>query len=700
MVNMLAVAKDRLRQGRPDIAEAICADLAAAVQDDAEVLHIYGLALLAREGPAPRATKALKRAVDQRPDDPNLKMDLAIACLRQGDAQSARAAMQTVVAEQDKNQRAAALQAVIGIVTDENLPSDDVIAGLADDDLRLIAQASVLLKRADKALTALAGMAAAERAESLPTLARALASAGELTAAVDTAAEYWAAAEARGPFDRRMLGAEAEAICRALETMLLDYRPRHVLLARVLLDTTDQFHEGVRLLNADLERGNSEPEALAAGGMAYVRQGEFADALSLLDRARSRHPDGRAIAHVHAAALWADERTGDPPPAILSTNELMVLANGLCVKNHLDRAAEVLQCAVDRDPLREDTWIMLGDVLSIIGRFAEAENAVTVALDIHPVEPKASVLRATLALHRGDQETGWRLYENRFKYWRRDTPPRRFRAPRWAGDPGCGRTLMVWREEGVGDEIRFAGCLRTLSGFGFSRVIFECAPRLVSLFSRSFPQLEIRGEGGDDQGEDYDVQIPLFSLPGLLRPHIENYEDAGAYLSADRQSAKLYRRKLADLGPAPRVGVCWKSLNASWMKQPFHSELSDWAPILDAVDATFINLQVDVDQVGAQHSRIHDIEDLDLRNDIDGAAAVISELNAVVSARCWVPILSGALGVPTFCFSAPFNPFFFGQVRDPWMSAVRIYTSLGLADWSGPMTAIAADLPDVLSRLR
>ena len=49
MVNLLAVAKDRLRQGRPDIAEAICADLAAAMQDDPEVLHIYGLALLARK---------------------------------------------------------------------------------------------------------------------------------------------------------------------------------------------------------------------------------------------------------------------------------------------------------------------------------------------------------------------------------------------------------------------------------------------------------------------------------------------------------------------------------------------------------------------------------------------------------------------------------------------------------------------------
>ena len=342
---------------------------------------------------------------------------------------------------------------------------------------------------------------------------------------------------------------------------------------------------------------------------------------------------------------------------------------------------------------------MLGDVLSITGRFTKAENAVTAALGIHPAEPKARVLRATLALQRGDLKAGWRLFESRFAYWRRDTPPRRFLAPRWTGDLGRDRTLMVWREEGVGDEIRFAGCLSMLAEQGFSRIIFECAPRLASLFSRSFPQLEVRGEATDGQ-EDYDVQIPLFSLPGLLRPRIADYADGAAYLDVDRQIAEVYRGRLADLGPAPRIGVCWTSLNASWMKRPFHSGLEDWAPIFDAVEATFINLQVDVDPGALKCWRIHDVEGLDLRNDFDGVAALISELDAVVSARCWVPILSGALGVPTFCFSAPFNPFFFGQDQDPWMPWVRVYTSAGRADWRGPMAAIAADLPGVLGRLR
>ena len=136
------------------------------------------------------------------------------------------------------------------------------------------------------------------------------------------------------------------------------------------------------------------------------------------------------------------------------------------------------------------------------------------------------------------------------------------------------------------------------------------------------------------------------------------------------------------------------------MKRPFHSGLEDWAPIFDSVDATFINLQVGVHSGDLKHRRIHDVGGLDLRDDFDGVAALISELDAVVSARCWVPILSGALGVPTFCFSASFNPFFFGQDQDPWMPAVRVYTSEGYADWRVPMMAIAADLPDSLERLR
>ena len=116
----------------------------------------------------------------------------------------------------------------------------------------------------------------------------------------------------------------------------------------------DRFQEGVDLLNSVLKTGDDDPEALSAGGLAYVRQGAFADAVSLLDQARGRHPDHLAIGRTHAAALWAEEQSDDLPPDMLLTNEMIVLAAGLCVKDQLDRAMHVLQCAAGKDPFRED----------------------------------------------------------------------------------------------------------------------------------------------------------------------------------------------------------------------------------------------------------------------------------------------------------------------------------------------------------
>jgi len=261
---------------------------------------------------------------------------------------------------------------------------------------------------------------------------------------------------------------------------------------------------------------------------------------------------------------------------------------------------------------------------------------------------------------------------------------------------------MVWREEGIGDEMRFASCLPELAEMGFGRVIFECAPRLASLFGRSFPTITVRGEAPGEGPEDYDLQAPLFSLPGLLRPSLDDFPDRPAYLTADPERARAWRNRLQALGPGPTVGVCWRSLNFSWQKRPFHSRIADWAPVLRLPGLTFIDLQVEAaaDEIAEAResfgATIHTLEGLDLKDDLEGVAAVISVLDAVVSARCWIPILSGALGVPTSCFAAPFNPLFLGQARDPWMPMVQIFTRRADTDWRAPMAAIA----DQLGRLR
>lgn len=708
MADMLAVAKIKLRNGRPDIAEALCSKLLANRPKDPEVMRTLASAMLLRDVPTPRAAAELRDATALMPADGDLWRSLAEAELRLGDAVRADRALASARRIDAGLPRLTRLERVSRLLQDDLDPTESDLAGLHGDDLLLLARGMVIRRQASRAGRVLASVRAdphVSRTDWLPTWCRVLAGTGELEAAVAASADLWEEAVALRPFRRRMLGAEVEAMCRALEGPLEDDVSRRVLLARVLLDRTDTFFEGVSILNGVLASGKAGADALAAGAGVHIRQGAFDQALRLLRQARARHSDDAATARLLAAAAWADETSGGPLPEIITANELAILAEGLCVNGDLTRAADVFAAAVAAAPDREDLYVGLADVLAIAGRFGKARDAVGAALDIHPGAPRALMLRGTLALQAGDLDAGWSDFESRFEYWRRDTPPRAFHAPRWRGGAGEGRTLMVWREEGVGDEMRFAACLSDLRGCGFQRVIFECAPRLADLFARSFPDIEVRAEAPQEELCDYDMHIPLSSLPGLLRTRLSDFDSQQAYLRADDERAASLENLLSTLGPRPRIGISWRSLNGSWMKRPYHSQIHDWGPVLEIEDATFINLQVgatpeELKTAQCLGASLHVAPGLDLRDDIDGAAALIAGLDAVVSSRCWTPILAGALGVETHCFTAPFNPYFFGRDPDPWMPAVRVHRAPPDAGWQDVMAAIAADLSRRLGRLR
>ena len=88
------------------------------------------------------------------------------------------------------------------------------------------------------------------------------------------------------------------------------------------------------------------------------------------------------------------------------------------------------------------------------------------------------------------------------------------------------KTILVWREQGVGDEIMYLGCLLDLIDTGMN-IIVETDERLVPLLSKSFPSCLIRAQMYDIYShdkkpyiEDYDFQIPVGSLPRLFRKTI------------------------------------------------------------------------------------------------------------------------------------------------------------------------------------
>ena len=170
---------------------------------------------------------------------------------------------------------------------------------------------------------------------------------------------------------------------------------------------------------------------------------------------------------------------------------------------------------------------------------------------------------------------------------------------------------------------------------------------------------------------------------------------SGKYLIPDPAAVNNWREKLDGLGPEKKIGIGWRSLNSSWLKAPMTSELTDWDRILEIPDVHLINLQCDsvtaeiaasAERVGVQ---IKQFTELDLKNDLDEVAALMVNLDLIISCRCWLVHLGGALGVPVISFSLPPNAHMFGLAHNPWAPDTEIIYGDAEENWQRVIGQIA-----------
>ena len=247
-------------------------------------------------------------------------------------------------------------------------------------------------------------------------------------------------------------------------------------------------------------------------------------------------------------------------------------------------------------------------------------------------------------------------------------PQRTFTRPRWSGQPLNGRRLLVWREQGLGDEVMFGSVLPELKNSG-GKVILECEPRLVSLLQRSFPDFKVRAElyrasfPFDSPNDDFDFQIPIGSLCGIFRQQISDFSRSSSYLVPEEElHAKFYSR-IAELtgGEGVNVGICWRSGVVSPTRGPSYTLLDDWKPLFEIENVNVFNLQYgpfenEITEFESRHRvRLFRWADLDLQGDLEGTSALVKNMDIVISVGTSVAQLSGAVGVKTFLCANQYN---------------------------------------------
>jgi tetratricopeptide (TPR) repeat protein len=354
----------------------------------------------------------------------------------------------------------------------------------------------------------------------------------------------------------------------------------------------------------------------------------------------------------------------------------------------LDRAEELLRRVVEIVPGSAGANTNLAVVLAQCGRFDESALHHDRAMEIDPDNIPFVANRAYARLTAGDIPGGWDDWERAIEDGPRGKE-RTFSVPRWQGEDVSDRRVMVYREQGIGDEILFASCipdLVTASG----QTIVECSSRLTSLFARSFPTATVRHQTIDFQGNehltepDFDVAVPMGSLPKFFRPTVAEFPaQRKSFLVADPALVASWRERLAST-PAPRVGISWRSKLMTAERRLEYTRLAEWARVFEIPGVSFFNLQYDdCERELADAERrfgvtIHRYDDVDYMNDFEQIAALMANLDLVLAPRNAVAMLAGALGVPTVMMGNRWDWSDLGTDTSPWFPSVTlVYRELG-----------------------
>lgn len=309
------------------------------------------------------------------------------------------------------------------------------------------------------------------------------------------------------------------------------------------------------------------------------------------------------------------------------------------------------------------------------------------ALECEPDLPQALWNRSIGYLEKGDWERGWPGYEEgdrklKHRSYKEGDPMRQ-----WDGKRN--RCVVVWGEQGVGDEVMFASCLPDVIA-KCKEPIFDCHPRLERTFKRSFPGIPVYGtrkSGSIDWHHKHkiDSQIAVGSLPKLYRKSTADCPGT-PYLKADPERIAHYRAELEKLGPPPYVGIAWfggeKRTRFDYRQVP----LEQWTPIRDT-GCTFTSLQYDKwkHNLEADKHALHQFPEANsAEKDLDDQMALIMACDLVITVAQSVVHFAGALGRECWVLTParPSWPFRISGEHMPWYgNTVTLFRQKEGEDW-------------------
>jgi tetratricopeptide (TPR) repeat protein/GT2 family glycosyltransferase len=399
-------------------------------------------------------------------------------------------------------------------------------------------------------------------------------------------------------------------------------------------------------------------------GVVLHKQGRFAEAADSLRRAIGLKPDD-AGPHVSMGGLLADQ--------------------GL-----QDEAAECFRRAIALDPSLADAYCNLGNMLLIQTRPREAIEIYRQCLRLNADHAGGHFGLGLAHLTLGEFDGGWRGYEWR---WRAVPSFGELPQPLWTGEEIAGKTMLLRREQGIGDTIQMLRYVPLLAARG-ARVVAEVPAELVRLAATVAGMTEVRAAGGELPLAE--LNCTFMSLPERFGTRLDTIPAEVPYLVADPVAVAQWRRELGD-APGLKIGLVWAGNrdhpNDTRRSLPFSRLL----PLFGLPRIRWFSLQV-----GERASDLQTLPDglvRDLSPDLEDlaeTAAVIANLDLVLAVDTAVAHLTGAVARPAWVM-LPFWPdwrWLLDRDDSPWYPTMRLFRQPALDDWEGVIAAVQQALAE------
>jgi tetratricopeptide (TPR) repeat protein/glycosyltransferase involved in cell wall biosynthesis len=476
---------------------------------------------------------------------------------------------------------------------------------------------------------------------------------------------------------------------------VLTLNPQHVDALHSLgavYQYQEQYPEAIAQFRQALHLKPNHPDLHNSLGNALQRLKQFDAAIACYQRALELRPHDPAFHNNLAAALQELGRLDESIAYYQKALELRPnypdafynLGNNFKTQDRLDEAVRCYKRAIALRPSYPAAYNNLGLTFYDQGKLRESIAAYRRALADRPDYPDAHLNMGLALLQSGDLRAGFAEYEWRWQVRGPNFKPARpFPQPQWEGSPFPGKTLLLHAEQGFGDTIQFIRYVPFVAQRG-DRIVVECQPPLVRLL-QSIPEIAQVIPRGEPLPE-FDLHLPLMSLPQVFQTSLESVPNAVPYFPTPTPLSlpELDGHSEPDL----RVGLVWAGSPGNQSDRHRSCALETFFPLLQTPQVRFYSLQKEVraEDEPALQQAIAAGHLIDLRpylNDFTDTAALIQQLDLVLTVDTSVAHLAGALGKPVWVMLtfAPDWRWLQHRETSPWYPTMRLFRQAAPFTW-------------------